>query len=237
MIILRSLLFTSGAVVITLLLGIISVLWLPLSYQKRYAFAQTWCYFILTWLRWACGINYRLEGLENLPQQASVVLSKHQSTWETIAYPLLLPPHSWLLKRELLSIPVFGWYLARMNPIAIDRGKPRKALQQLLTQGGDYLQQGLWVVTFPEGTRVAPGQRKNYALGGALLAEKQACPVVPIAHNAGEFWSRNSFLKYPGTIRVCIGPPIDTIGKSAKEINALAEQWIERTTELLHAGH
>jgi len=135
----------------------------------------------------------------------------------------------WLLKRELLWVPFFGWGLAMLEPIAIDRKAGRKALQQLLDIGAKRLAAGRWVVIFPEGTRVAPGQRGRYAPGGAMLAVRSACPAVPVAHNAGEFWPRRGFVKYPGTIRIGIGPAVDTREHSAQEVNTLAEQWIEET--------
>lgn len=233
---LRAFLFVIGLFLVTVFLGCISVFWLPLSYQKRYAFAGLWARAVLTWLWLSCGIRHCVEGLENLPSGPAVFLSKHQSAWETIAFTTILPAHSWVLKRELLKIPIFGWVLKRYKPIAIDREQPRKALRQLLEQGARYLQEGLLVVVFPEGTRVAPGTRRRYALGGAMLAKDNAVPIVPVAHNAGDFWPPRSFLKYPGTIRVCIGAQIETGGKSAAELNAAAEIWIEQTTAALRAN-
>jgi len=190
----------------------------------------------LAWLWLTCGIRYRVEGRENLPAGPVVVLSKHQSAWETIAFTVIFPPHSWVLKQELLDIPVFGWMLKRFSPVAIDRSQPRKALRQLLEQGGRYLREGLWIVVFPEGTRVPPRIRGQYAAGGALLAARNRVPVVPVAHNAGDFWPARGFLKYPGTVQVRIGACIDTEGKDAAEINAAAEDWIEQTTAALHAS-
>jgi 1-acyl-sn-glycerol-3-phosphate acyltransferase len=158
-----------------------------------------------------------------------VILAKHQSAWETIAFQQIFPPQTWVLKRELLWIPLFGWALALLRPIAIDRGAGRVAIEQVIEQGRERLQSGIWVVVFPEGTRVAPGTRRRYGIGGAALAAASGYPVVPVAHNAGSFWPRRGFRKRPGMIRVVIGPVIDSHGKTAEEIRRQAEEWIENT--------
>lgn len=195
----------------------------------RYRLLATWAPLILRWLRFTCGLDYRVEGLENLPEGNCVVLSKHQSAWETLALQEIFPNPCWVLKRELLWVPLFGWGLALTQPIAIDRKAGRKAMHQVLQQGRQRLAEGRWVVVFPEGTRVAPGQRRQYSIGGAMLAEKSGYPVIPVAHNAGEFWPRRGFLKRPGTVALVIGPPIASSGRRATEINTLAESWIEAT--------
>ena len=174
-----------------------------------------------------CGLRYRIIGAENIPKTPSIVLSKHQSAWETLAFQEIFPPQVWVLKKELLRIPFFGWGLAMTSPIAIDRSARKKALEQIVEQGKDRLKQGFWIVIFPEGTRIPPGQRGKYRIGGAWLATRTNVPVVPVAHNAGEFWGRNSFVKYPGTITVSIGQPIDPSGMEAGELNAQVEAWIE----------
>jgi 1-acyl-sn-glycerol-3-phosphate acyltransferase len=153
----------------------------------------------------------------------------HQSMFETLALQKLFYPQTWVLKRELLWVPLFGWGLAMLAPIAIDRKAGRKAVRQVIDQGKARLDAGLWVVIFPEGTRVAPGAKGRYGMGGALLAEHSGYPVVPVAHNAGWYWPRRGFLKYPGTIRMVVGTPITSAGKTAAEINAEAEAWIEAT--------
>ena len=140
-----------------------------------------------------------------------------------------LPPQTWVLKRELMWIPIFGWGLAMMLPVAIDRKAGKRALKQVITQGTARLKRGLWLVIFPEGTRTSPGEKKRYAIGGAMLAEKSGFPVVPICHNAGEFWGKGEFVKRPGTIRVVIGQTIPVEGKRASQINEEAEEWIEST--------
>jgi len=175
-----------------------------------------------------CGLKYRLHGWENLPHENAIVLCKHQSTWETIALRGLLPAETtWVIKRELLWIPFFGWGMAAFDPIALDRKAGRLAIKQLLQEGRKWLEAGRWVIIFPEGTRVAPGERVKYNLGGAMLAEKSGYPVVPIAHNAGIFWRRRGLLKYPGVIDLVVGEPIMTQGLKAAEINQRVEDWIE----------
>lgn len=202
-----------------------------LPFAVRYRVATLWARLSLAWLSFTCKLNYRVKGLDRIPDTTSIVFSKHQSTWETLALQKVFPPQVWVLKRELLWIPVFGWGLATMKPIAINRGAGRKAVEQLVEQGKQRLTNGLWVIVFPEGTRVAPGKRGRYRIGGAVLAERSGHPVVPVAHNAGEYWPRRSFIKRPGTIEVVIGEPIVTDGKDAATILKQAETWIESTME------
>ncbi len=175
----------------------------------------------------ATAFYLQVEGVENIPEGNAVIMCKHQSTWETLALQVIFPPQVWVMKRELLKVPFFGWGLAMLEPIAIDRKARGKARQQLIDQGTERLKNGRWVVIFPEGTRIPPGKKGRYALGGASLAASSGYPVVPMAHNAGEFWSRRKFIKQPGTIQVRIGPLIDSKDKSVEEINAEAEAWIE----------
>ncbi len=227
---LRSLLFAICQVVSTLVFAPLSMLAGVLPFPARYRFISLWNYFSLWCLDRICGLRYTVEGREHIPSGACVILCKHQSTWETYALPrIFAQPLTWVCKRELLRIPFFGWGLAMTEPVAIDRSAGRRALDQLVEQGMQRLKDGRAVVIFPEGTRVAQGEKRRYAIGGALLAEKSGYPVLPIAHNAGKFWPRGSFINYPGTIRVVIGPVIASAGKSAAEINAQAEAWIEET--------
>jgi 1-acyl-sn-glycerol-3-phosphate acyltransferase len=162
-------------------------------------------------------------------------LCKHQSAWETLALQVIFPPQVWVLKRELLWLPFFGWGLAMTSPIAINRSDGKGAMKQLLKQGKDRLKQGFCVVIFPEGTRVPYGQRGKYKVGGALLAVSSGVPVVPVAHNAGRLWGRNAFSKHPGVVTMSIGQPIPTQGRKADEINAEVEAWIEN--EIQHIAH
>jgi 1-acyl-sn-glycerol-3-phosphate acyltransferase len=199
--------------------------------------AQSWAKLNLGALRWICGLRYRVSGLDELPVENAIVLSKHQSAWDIIALRALLPiRQSWVLKQELMHIPVFGASLKRLRCIPIDRAAGRRAIVELVREGLQLLQSGRWVIVFPEGTRVAPGCRHPYAIGGAVLAERSGRPVVPIAHNAGCFWGRRSIRKTPGTIEVIIGPTIATKGRTAVEINAAVEEWIETTVAALPAS-
>ncbi|MFQ5468684.1 MAG: lysophospholipid acyltransferase family protein [Gammaproteobacteria bacterium] len=231
MLLLRSLLFALGMWLTTPVFAIIGLLTFPFSFSVRYSFYTQWSRINLWWLAVTCRLRYEVEGKENIPDANAIIFCKHQSTWETLALQRVFPPQIWLLKRELLWVPFFGWGLAMLEPIAIDRKAARKALKQLVEQGIDRLKKGRWVVIFPEGTRMAPGKKGKYAPGGAMLAERSGYPVVPVAHNAGEFWRRKGFLKYPGTIKMCIGPAVDTHDKSASEINKAAETWIEAKME------
>ncbi len=225
----RSVLFNAGMAISTLIFAPLSVLTFPLPYRWRYTFITQWSRFNLWWLGITCRLHYVVEGREHVPAGPVIVLAKHQSAFETLAFQRIFPPQVWLLKRELLWVPFFGWGLAMLEPIAIDRKAGRKALQQLLIDGTQRLEHGRWVVIFPEGTRMAPGTRGRYAPGGAILAARSGYPVVPVAHNAGEFWPKRGFIKRPGTVRIVIGPLIDSRGRDAQEINTLVEQWIEET--------
>lgn len=198
------------------------------------ALGAQWARVNLSALRIICGLDYRVTGAENLPSTNAIVLCKHQSTWETIALLALMPrPQTWVVKQELLRVPVFGWSLAQFRPIALDRSAGRKAMRQLLEQGAHALEQGRWIILFPEGTRVAAGERGRYGQGGAMLAERTGRAVVPVAHNAGVFWARRGLHKYPGVIDVVIGRPIATQGRRAQDIHREAEDWIEaRAAEL-----
>jgi 1-acyl-sn-glycerol-3-phosphate acyltransferase len=234
--ILRSLLFT------TLLFFSVPVYSIPvlcsivLPYRARYAIVVHWARLIMKSLELLCGLRYRVEGSENLPARPCVALLKHQSAWETIAEVLILPMQSWVLKRELMWAPFLGWALAVLRPIAIDRRAHRSALEQIIDQGKARLSSGLWVMVFPEGTRVAPGNRSRYGLGGAVLACEAGVSVVPVAHNAGWYWRRRAWMKYPGTIQVRIGPAISVEARSAQEVSDLARRWIEEALVELDAA-
>jgi 1-acyl-sn-glycerol-3-phosphate acyltransferase len=228
-----STLFSVGMIMSTLVVATATVLVAPFPFRVRYATARSFAYFNLWTLRWFCGIRYHVEGTENIPAGPAVVFCKHQSTWETLAMQALFPPQVYVLKRELLRVPFFGWGLARLEPIAIDRRAGRTAVNQVIEQGADRLAKGYWVIVFPEGTRVAAGSTGRYKLGGAVLAAHVGCPAVPVAHNAGEFWPRRSFLKRPGTIEVRVGPPIETAGRKPEEILNEARTWIEATVSTI----
>ncbi len=214
-----------------IVIGLLTVLTFPLSVDKRYAFARSWALLNLWLLKHICKLSHSVEGAENIPNEGVVVLSKHQSTWDTMIMQAILPHVRWVLKRELLRVPFFGWGLAMLKPIAIDRAAGHIAVAQLVEQGGPMLDAGYWVVVFPEGTRTHPGQKKRYKQGGSILAVETGHPVVLIAHNAGEFWPRHSFLKWPGTITLRIGPVVDTKGKTAEQVTNIAHDWIEGQME------
>ncbi len=226
MLFLRSLLFYIGMVLATFVFSFIALFLLPLPLQQRYKIMKGWAYFILWWLKKTCNLTYQVEGIENIPKSASLILSQHQSAWETIAFQKIFPIQIWILKREILKIPFFGWAIAILKPITIDRKNIRQSMQRIIEQGKQRLAEGLWIVIYPEGTRLMPGEKKRYGIGGAMLAEKSGYPVVPVALNSGEFWPSSSFIKRPGTIKVIIGPVIDSHNKNYKQINALVEKWI-----------
>ncbi|MCW8889899.1 MAG: 1-acyl-sn-glycerol-3-phosphate acyltransferase [Sedimenticola sp.] len=233
MILARSLLYLLSMVISTILLaGILSIIGWLLPYRQRCLIANAWGTVNLWSLKFFCRLDYRIEGLEKIPESGAIVLAKHQSAWETMALRSLLPPEqAWVLKRELMWVPFFGWAAATVQPIAIDRKAGRKAAKQVIETGIKRLAQNRLVVIFPEGTRVAPGQRKRYGMGGALLAEKTGAPIIPVAHNAGSFWKRRDIRKYPGTVTVIVGDPILTRDRKAAEINQEVENWIESQME------
>lgn len=213
----------------TLLVAVALLLCAPLPFKFRSRVARSYAVLIIGSLKILCGVDYQIKGQENIPQGAAILLSKHQSTWETYALQLMFPPQVWVLKRELMWVPFFGWGMATLKPISIDRSSGRKAIKQIIEQGKARLEAGIWVTIFPEGTRIAPGQHKRWGMGGAILAEESNYPVVPVAHNAGEFWAKRVFVKKPGVIQVVIGPVIEARGRKAAEINAEAEAWMRAT--------
>jgi len=224
---LRSSLFALFQLVTTPVFAIVGLLLFPLPLSARYRFISTWSRLMLAGAESILGIRYRVLGAENLPPPPFIVLAKHQSAWETLAFQVIFPPQVWVVKRELLWIPFFGWGLAMLAPIAIDRASGPRALKQLLEQGRERLARRFCIVIFPEGTRVAPGRRGNYQVGGAWLAVKTATPVLPVAHNAGELWRRRAFVKRPGVVTVSIGAPIDTRQLTPDELIRRVEDWIE----------
>ena len=196
--------------------------------------ARVWANSNLVALRAVCGLSIRVSGQGFLNRPNSIVLCKHQSAWETVALRAMLPvEQTWVLKKELTHIPIFGWALKCLSPIAIDRSAGARSIKMLLREGRAALDVGSWVVIFPEGTRVQAGEQATYNIGGALLAERSGFAVIPIAHNAGEFWPRRSIAKTPGVIDLVIGPAILPQGRSAKEINQIVQQWIEDTVQRL----
>ena len=224
-----------------LLLALMTVLWssfgmivgLLLPFNLRYRLInQAWAYQAIWLARWVAGVRYELIGRENIPEQPCVILAKHQSTWETFYFSALFSPLSQVIKRELLRVPFWGWSMALLKPIAIDRGNPKAALKQLAALGSDRLNSGLWVLIFPEGTRVPYGQIGKFSRGGASLAVNAGLPVLPIAHNAGKCWPRDGWMKHPGTIQIVVGPPMYAEGTGTRAIAALnqrAFEWVRQT--------
>lgn len=237
-VILRSALYLTGQILSTLLLGPVMVLLRPFRFETRYAAANVWVRFNLWVLRRVCGLTYQVDGAEHIPRDRSgLIICKHQSAFETLALQVIFPPVVFILKQELLRIPFWGWAMATLEPIAINRQARSQALKQVLREGVERIKAGRWVVLFPEGTRVAPGRKGNYGASGGMLAQRAGCPVVPVAHNAGEYWARNGFLKHPGVIRVIIGPALDGAELGAVETNRQAEHWIEaRMAEISGQG-
>jgi 1-acyl-sn-glycerol-3-phosphate acyltransferase len=227
MIYLRSTLFALALLLVTPPFALIAILSFPFGPFTRYTLITGWTHTMLWVLKHVVRIDYRVLGRENIPQTASIVLCKHQSAWETLALQQVFPPQVYVLKKELLRVPFFGWGLAQLPMISIDRKAGQDALTQVVDQGRERLGIGLWVIVFPEGTRTAPGTKRRYKMGGACLAAAAGVPVVPVAHNAGEFWRRNAFLKFPGTITLSVGPAFDPAGMTPDAINARAEDWIE----------
>jgi 1-acyl-sn-glycerol-3-phosphate acyltransferase len=228
---LRSCLFFLVQGLATLVFAFVALLTFPFSRLTRYRIITAWSRLMTRAATLICGVRYRVIGAENIPREPCVILSKHQSAWETVAWQAIFPPQVWVMKRELLWIPFFGWGLAMLSPIAINRGSGSKALRQLAEQGRERLAAGFYIVIFPEGTRVAPGERAAYHPGGAWLAVKTGALALPVAHNAGECWRKNAFVKRPGLITVSIGKPIATQGLSAAALNQRIEEWIE--TEMI----
>lgn len=233
----RSSLFAVVLLVVTPPFALFAFLAFPFSPHTRYRLITTWTDIVMWFVRYLLGIRYRVVGRENLPDRPAIILSKHQSAWETMAVQHIFPPVAFVLKRELLKVPFFGWGLAQMPIISIDRSAGKDALAQIEEQGRALLGQRFWVVVFPEGTRVAPGAKRRYKVGGAFLASRTQAPVVPVAHNAGEFWRRNAFIKRPGEVVVSIGPVIETVGLTPEQINSSAQAWIEAEMHRLFPHH
>lgn len=200
--------------------------WLP--FRLLYPFARGWAGSNMWLAKVLCGLDWVVEGRENIPRDgAHISMWKHTTAWETMAQMVVFPPAAWVYKREILWIPLVGWATWMMRGIAIDRGAGHRAVNQILDQGRARLAAGVWVMVFPEGTRVGPGETRKYGMSGALLASQTGAKLIPVAHNAGDFWPRRGLLKKPGLIRVVIGPPIETTGRDPRELNAEVQNWIE----------
>lgn len=219
--------FHAGFILSILIWGIPSLATVVLPFRWRYWFITRWCRWVLWWLRVCRGVRVDVQGRDKIPREGAVVAAKHQSAWETFALENWFSPQSWVIKRQLLLLPVFGWCLRLMQPIAIDRAAGREAVRQIVRQGRDRLQRGRYVVVFPEGTRMPAGLKGRYRIGGAILACETGYPIIPVAHNAGEVWPRRGFLIHSGTIQVRIQEPISSEGREPDELMADVSEAIE----------
>jgi 1-acyl-sn-glycerol-3-phosphate acyltransferase len=226
---LRSVLFALFQLIVTPVYAILVLLTFWLPPVPRFKFITGWCWINLAAARLICGIRHRVLGRENIPPRDAphIVMSKHSSTWETLALNFLFPPLAFVAKKELLSIPFFGWAFTLASPITIDRKAGMDAMQQIAEQGRERLAEGFWIVVYPEGTRIRAGTRAHYKTGGARLANVLGVPIVPVAHNAGYLWPKGLLGKRSGTVTVSIGPPIRPEGKDMQRLTNEVETWIE----------
>jgi len=223
----RALLFLLFQTLVTPFYAAVMLLLFWLPRVPMYRIAASWCSVNLWGARWICGIRHRTIGEENIPSTPHIVMSKHSSTWETLALTLFFPPLAYVAKKELLSIPFFGWGFALASPITIDRKAGTDSMQQIATQGRERFRQGFWIVVYPEGTRIPAGTRAKYKTGGARLAIELAAPIVPVAHNAGYLWPKGLFGKRSGTVTISFGKPISPVGKDVPTLMREVEKWIE----------
>ena len=214
----------------------IFLMW-PFPFTVRSAIARNWGKSMLWAGRAICGLDYVIEGEENIPAVPSVIMIKHTTVFETYTQLAIFPPQTWVVKRELQWIPIFGWGLAAMRPIAINRSAGHYAVTQVIEQGRRLLADGIWITIFPEGTRVPTGQTKKYGVSGAALARDVQCPILPVAHNAGDLWPRRGLKKRPGLIRFCIGPPIEPADRPPKKTNLMVQDWIETKMREISTGY
>lgn len=235
MLFLRSSLFFIGQLITAPIFTLIALLAWPVNPILRNQLISGWARSMIWWLRVTCNVRHEISGMENIPDTPCIILAKHQSTWETFAFQAIFPTQVYVLKRELLWIPIFGWGLAMTSPIAINRASGREALKQLVSKGQARLAQGLCVVIFPEGTRMRPHQQGKYHIGGAWLACQTKTPVLPVAHNAGHCWPKG-FIKQAGVIKLHIGPAIATADLKADALNLKVEQWIEAQMQVINAA-
>ena len=228
----RSLIFTAYLMASALVVGGFMALCFWLPYSAQFAMARGWARAVLWTLEKTCGLKWSVEGRENIPAGNHIVMSNHTSAWETVAHFLMFPPQVWVLKRELLWIPLIGWGLRLLRPISINRGAGHRAVKQVIEQGKERLAAGLWIIVFPEGTRIVAGETRKFGISGFVLAAETGKYIVPLAHNAGDFWVRRGIMKKPGTVRVVIGPPIESAGKDPRDLSDEVRRSIE--AGLLH---
>lgn len=228
MLLLRSLLFTVVLFASAILGAALVLLFFWAPFRAKWAIVDGWARLSLWAGNFFCGLDVVTEGQDNIPEEPCVFLIKHTTAIEAYWQIAALPPATWVVKRELLWVPIFGWALGLvMKSIAIDRKSGGPAVKQVIEQGVDRIRSGMSVCIFPEGTRMPPGETRRYGVSGAALAQEAGCPIVPVAHNAGDFWPKRGFRKHPGRIRFCIGPAIDPADRRPKETNLIAQEWIE----------
>ena len=227
MLLLRSLLYFVGSIISLILISFSGLLLIFASYPTRQKYLSQWAIFCMWWLKITLNIKTNVVGRENIINSSCIIISNHQSTWETLAFQTIFPAHTWVLKRELLWLPVFGWSLALLKPIIINRGEKLKALKKVIKQGSERIKEGTFVVIFPEGTRQPYGHLGEYQNGGVAIAKKTGCDISPVYHNAGKVWPKGSFIKHPGTISVIIGKPISPEGKSASVLTKEIKDWTQ----------
>ena len=224
-----STLFHIGVFFLTVIFSLIGIIILPLTRKVRYRIIRNWAKFTLSWLNFTCKLCWEVDGIENIPKNAGIIFAKHQSAWETLALQLVFPEQSQVIKRELLLVPFFGWGLASLNPISINRSDNIKAFKKVLRESKARIKADWWIVIFPEGTRTKIGVKGSYSRTAAAVAKANNCPIIPVAHNAGLFWPKVSYMRYPGKIVMKVGPPVITKDKSIDEITEEASRWIETT--------
>ena len=231
--IIRSAIFTLVMTLATCLWVIPCIIARLFPYHICFSIVSSWCTFNVLCARVLCGIKYEISGLENIPDQPCVIMSNHQSTWETLAYPSIFPTLTWVIKKELLYVPFFGWGIAATQPIALNRSKGKTALKQLIKDGREKIQRGRYILIFPEGTRIPYGEERPLKAGGFMLAKQAKVNILPVAHDSGRLWPRNGFLKTPGTIHLKVGPVIETTDLSTEELRQHYFKWLKSAREEL----
>lgn len=231
MLYLRSSLFLLGSEIMLIFVVILASLTFYLPLSMRYKILSIWGKFNTKWLALTCAVKLNVIGRENIPNKPCIIVSNHQSTWETFAFQAIFPHQTWVLKKELLWIPIFGWGLALLKPIIINRGEKLKALKTIIEQGADRLKKGIFIIIFPEGTRQPYGQLGKYQKGGVAIGKKSAADLLPVYHNAGKLWAKGSFIKYPGTITVVIGKPLSVGDKSTTQLTEEISQWTKTQSQ------
>ena len=225
MLFLRSLLYFIGSIISLIVITLCGLFLVILPYSYRQRFLSNWAIFCIWWLKISLNITTDVKGSENINSSPSVIISNHQSTWETLAFQTIFPAHTWVLKQELLWLPVFGWSLALLKPIVINRGDKLNAIKKVIKQGSERLSQGISVVVFPEGTRQTYKHLGDYQNGAAAIAKKSGHDIIPVYHNAGKFWPKGSFIKKPGVITVVIGKPISSSFLTSSELTKEVRNW------------